>query len=484
MKFVKKLTLSLGIMAGLLLPGQAQINNTLYFMHGVPQVNRINPAHQPRCGFYMGIPMLAPLRAEISSSSLAYGDFIYPSPSGDSLITFLHPLGDKEAFLGNLKSVNYVVSDLSSSLLSVGFRTGIGFFSVDVTSRMDGNIYYPGDLARLIINGAEEGITYQLDGMGVDLSLFEELSVGWSLEISKNLTVGARAKMLFGIANLSTSNSELSIMTSQEQWNIHSDMRFMASLPFADVIHDGSMIDSIAIAEEFQDFNPATLPKYLFNFSNLGGGIDLGVNFRPIDQLLLSASVTDLGFINWKEGVQEVSYAMDYEFRGLELNPFSPEDLTFGERLDTAFSQLGDSLNGGLSFISGGAYTKRLNTKVFVGASYFITPKFNLGLLSRTDFLNGNISPQVTASANVTTGRFVNLSVSYSYKNAYLKNLGAGLSLNAGPVNLYLISDNVLNILFWPQEARSVNFWFGMNMVFGYRKYQKFEQSFDLPLVY
>jgi len=136
-----------------------------------------------------------------------------------------------------------------------------------------------------------------------------------------------------------------------------------------------------------------------------------------------------------------------------------------------------------MTFTSGGAYAKRLNTKLFAGASYFITPKFNLGILSRTDFLNGKISQQITASANVTTGRFINLSLSYSYKNAYLKNIGAGLSLNLGPLNLYVISDNALNLLFWPQEARSVNFWFGMNMVFGYRRYMKVEYK-DRPLVY
>ncbi len=425
------------LIAGLCMPGRSQLNNTLFFMHGVPQVGRVNPAHQPRCGFYMGFPGLAPLRAEISSSSLGYGDIIFKHPTQDSLITFLHPLGDKDAFLDKLSPVNYISTEFSISLLSFGFRTGIGFFSVDINNRIEGNIYYPGDLAGFLLKGAEEGVTYDFGGIGTDLSIFEELSLGWSLEISDNLQVGARAKMLLGIANISNTRSDLTLTTSKDAWNIHADMIYNVSVPFADVEYTDGMVDSIAVAGDLQEFNPLVLPKYIFNFSNLGAGIDLGVNYRPIDPLMLSVSITDLGFINWKEGVQEVDYAMDYEFTGLEVNPFEfSEEYSFGDYMDSTFSELADSLSGALTFTSGGTYAKRLNTKLFAGASYFITPKFNLGILSRTDFLNGKISQQVTASANVTTGRFINLSVSYSYKNSYLKNLGAGLSLNLGPATL------------------------------------------------
>jgi hypothetical protein len=66
---------------------------------------------------------------------------------------------------------------------------------------------------------------------------------------------------------------------------------------------------------------------------------------------------------------------------------------------------------------------------------------------------------------------------------SYFSNVGAGVSLNAGPLNLYLISDNALNILFWPERTRSVNLWFGLNLMFGYReRVTKLYQ--DRPLVY
>jgi hypothetical protein len=478
-----RVTFALGIIACLSLPVAAQVNNSLYFMHGVPQSSRINPAYQPNAKFYLGFPTQAPLRFELSSSSLAYGDIIYPHPTMDSLITFLHPMGNKQDFLDLLKPVNFVASDLGTSLASLGFRTPAGFFTVDITARVDGNIYYPGDLLRLMVNGASEGETYQLDGIGVDLAVFDEVAVGWSLSILDNLQIGARGKLLFGMGSLSTSGSELSVTTSQENWNIQSNMVLNASIPFADVQYDAEgMVEDVVIDPEFENLDPSSIPKYVFNTNNFGLGLDVGINFRPIDQLQVSVSALDIGYINWKDEVHEVTYETEFDFNGLEINPFEyiGDDAT-GD-LDSTFSQLGDSLINFLQFTPGGTFAKRLNTKLYAGASYYVTPNINFGILSRTDFLKGKISQQFTASANFTTGRFINLTASYSYTNDYLKNFGAGVAFNAGPLNLYVISDNALNAIFWPHEIRSVNFWFGMNLVFGYERAKK--KDGDRPLIY
>jgi hypothetical protein len=480
-----KSTLVLVIVLCLQLQGKAQITNSLYFMHGVPQSNRINPALQPECGFYLGFPFLSPLRMEVTSSSLAYQDFIYPHPTQDSLITFLHPMGNKQAFLDKLRSVNYVISDLGTPLASIGFRTPIGFFTLDVTARVDGAVYFPKDLARLLLYGAGEGQTYQFDGLGVDLSVFDEVSVGWSAGILDNLQVGVRGKVLLGAADLSTSRSELSLRTSQDLWNIRSDMMINASLPFAEVQYDqDGMIDDIIMNDDLEDMGPFALPRYLFNTGNLGLGLDAGINYRPIEQLQLSASAVDIGFISWKKGVNEVTCEMDYDFEGIEINPFEfSDEYTIDDYLDSTFSELADSLSSFLEFTPGRSYSRMLNTKLYLGASYYLTPNINFGILSRTDFLGEKISQQFTATANLTTGRFINLTLSYSVMNSYLKNLGAGFAFNVGPLNLYLISDNVLNGVFWPQETRSVNLWFGMNLVFGYKRFMM-QKYTDKPLLY
>lgn len=482
MRLIHKIIFCLALVSGGGLQAWAQTQNSLFFMNGIPQSNRINPARQPDCTFYIGMPAFSPLSTQITSDPLSYGDVILSHPEEDSLITFLHPLGQKEAFLDKLKPLNFVLSDTRVSVLSFGFRTGAGFFSLDLNVRAEAALYYPGDLARLILEGADEGGVYNMDGMGPELSGFDEIALGWSLAVGDKWQVGARAKGLFGFANLSVQSSAFELSTSEELWNIDSDMEFYASLPFAEVIYDDEgMIEDIIIEEEISSARPATIFKEAFNVKNFGLAVDLGVDFRPSDRWLLSASILDLGYIHWTDEVHKISFRTDYDFKGLEVNPFDfGDELSFGDYVDSSFAAIGDSLADQLEMSPSGSYSSRLNPKLYIGASWNATAGISLGILSRTDFLRETIHEHLTASANFAAGRMLNFTLSYSFMNNNWKNLGAGIALNAGPLNIFAISDNTLNAVFWPSEAQSVNLWFGMNLIFGYNK---FKQE-DRPLVY
>jgi outer membrane protein W len=370
---------------------------------------------------------------------------------------------------------------VGTSLFSLGFRTEVGFFSLDVTTRIDGSLYIPGDLARLVVEGTNDGQTYDLDGIGADLSGFEDISIGWSGSLGKKVQIGVRGKILLGIGNLSTTQSKLSVTTSEEVWSIQSQMLFNASLGFAEVVYDeDGMIEDIVIDEDLQNLDAFSLARQAFNKNNLGAGIDLGINYQPGERWLLSASLLDLGMVHWKDNVHTGSYELDYDYTSVDVDPFEfiNDDASIDSYADSTLTALADTLLGGLNLAPGQAYSSRLNTKLYLGASWYVTPNINFGLLSRTDFLRNAVVEQVTASANFSTGRVLNFTLSYSYINSYFKNLGAGISLNAGPFNVYVVSDNALNAVFWPQEARSANLWFGMNLVFGYRDKE------DLPLIY
>ena len=485
MRNVKRISICLALLlaTGSLL--RAQIGNAVYFMQGVPQSNQVNPARHPACGFYLGFPALSPVRTQLYSSSLAFDDVIYKHPAQDSLITFLHPLGDKQAFLDQLKPLNYLVADLGTSLISFGFNTKIGFFSMDLTTRAEASFYFPGDLARLVLEGADEGETYTFDGLGTDVTGFDQIALGWSGAIGNKVQIGVRGKALFGLVNLATTRSDLSISTSRDVWNLQSDMAFKASLPFAEVQYDeDGFPEEIIINEDLENMNPWEIFRLGLNTKNFGLGVDLGVDYRPSGRWLLSASVLDLGYIHWADEVHEVSYQIDYDYTHLEVNPldFLDEDNNLGDHMDSLLTEIADTLKEGLEFTPGGAYSRRLNTKVYLGASWDATPNISLGLLSKLDFLSEAITPQFTASANFHAGRILHFTLSYSYINQYFKNIGAGISLNAGPFNLYVISDNALNAVFWPQELQSANLWVGLNLMIGYKQFLRVDS--DRPLVY
>lgn len=462
-------------------PGNSQIPNTMYFMPGVPQSNRINPAIQPGCGFYLGFPGLAPLRFQVSSSSLGFSDLIYqhPDPLIDSLITPFHPMGDKQGFLDQLDDVNYLLAGMGTSLASIGFRAGKSFISLDLTTRADGNIYYPKGAFDLLFNGAPDGSVISLSGLGADINLFNEASMGWSRKdfILPGLDIGIRGKALFGLANFNTKSSDFEITTSMDVWNLQSDMQFNVSGPsfvtFLEDLDDGPPVE---IDETFFDeIDPRRISSTVFDFGQFGLALDAGINYRPIRPLLISVSVMDIGGINWKN-TAEGSFDFDYDFEGIEVNPFEGVDTTI-------ISELTDSLFNAVSFVTGQPYFARLNTKLFVGVSYYPVERIGFGLLSRTDFLNEKLSQQFTGSVNMTTGKFINLSLSYSYMSNTFNNVGAGLSFNVGPFNLYMISDNIISGALKPLDTRSFSLWFGMNLAFGWDGYSRRAKSMDLPLI-
>jgi hypothetical protein len=496
MKIANKYTIaSFLILVALLLPLKAQIPNTMYFMPGVPQSNRINPSIQSGAGFYLGLPGLAPFQFQLSSSSLAFNDIIYYNSDIDSLITPLHPLADKEAFLNNLQDVNYFLSSLGTSIASVGFRVRKSFFSFDITSRVDGNIFYPKGIFELVFNGLEEDGNISFGGLGVDVNVFNELSMGWSRKdfLIPTLDIGVRGKMLFGLANLTTKNSVFDLSTSTDSWYLNTEMQINAAaislVSFSDDLENGLPIDFDD--SNINPFNPKGLASQVIDFNQFGMAVDVGASIRPIKQLLISASVMDIGGISWKNTAEGL-VDFEYEFTGIELNPFSES-----ENPVSLFEELADSIVNSFSFQTGTPYFSKLNTKLFVGASFYPIEKIGFGFLSRTDLLNQRASQQFTGSVNMTTGKFANLSLSYSYINQKFNNIGAGIAFNVGGNNLYIISDNIVSGVLNPLNTRSVNLWFGMNIAFGWKKSsgvsgknknvkeerQQKERAMDRPLV-
>ena len=449
-------------------------------MPGVPQSNRINPAIQPGCGFYLGFPALAPLRFQVSSSSLAFNDVIYYNSDIDSLITPLHPLGDKSAFLDGLEDVNFMLGNFGTSLGSFGFRAGKSFFSVDLTTRMDGNIYYPKGLFEVLFTGLPDGSDISLGGIGADVNLFNEFSLGWSRKdfILPNLDIGIRGKALFGLANLSTMNSSFDLTTSLDVWNVKSNMQINAAAPsFVTFTDDFESDDGpILVDEEFFDTAPPMeIAKSIISLDRFGLALDAGINYRILPQLLLSASVLDIGGIKWNNTF-EGAFDFEYDFSGIEVNPFTGVDTLF-------VNELTDSLMNSVTFLTGDPYFSRLNTKLFVGVSYYPIEKIGFGLLSRTDFMNEKVAQQFTGTVNMTTGKFINLSLSYSYMSRTFNNLGAGISFNVGPLNMYIISDNIISGALMPLNTRSVNLWFGMNLTFGWKRAERKAKQVDRPLI-
>ncbi len=448
----------------------AQVNS-LYFMRGVPQVYQVNPAIQPDCDFFFGIPGVSPLDVHAGNSSFGLGDILTYNREIDSLITPFHPLGDKNAFLNLLRDRNTLEADLSTSILSFGFRTATEtFFTFDIKERALVSASVPDDMLRFPIFGPDSALTYDFNGLGIDMSLFSEFSLGISQKIGERLTVGWRGKLLFGQANLNMRKFDFTVTSGEEKWPVHSNIILDAAIPFVDVAYDEKGMIDFDNTDVREDIDQH-IPSYIMNSRNFGLAMDLGAEYKPLDWLKVSASLVDFGRIKWKDGVHNLTNTSDYEFLGIPVDVNDDDYIqTFVDSLDETFNNFSATEN---------SYGTWLPAKFYAGAAFYIHPKISFGILSRTAFYKGDIRQQFTASANFYPIRLVSATFSYSVLDGTFRNVGAGLSLKTGPLNIYVISDTAPSVYFWPLDAQSINLKVGVNIMIG----GKYKKAFDKPLV-
>ena len=435
----------------------AQQTNTMYFMPRLPQMSFMNPAFQPECNFYLSFPGISEVNLNMGNNSLSYNDIIFDSPVNDSLITFLHPQADPADFLSQLKPSNDLFTEFSTNIFGFGFRAGQGYFSFHIKERSQLNFSYPKDFMTFMLEGNQ-----QMKGQTMDFNHFNlftnhhlEYSMGYAGQVGNKLGFGVRVKYLNGIANLQSKQFDLQMYTSTSgdslAVNSHIDMR--GSMPL-DVEPD-----SLGFIDQVEEIEPSVSDV----FANPGIALDFGVTYQLTDELEISASVTDLGFINYNNFVHNYTINGDFSFTGIDVSSEFDE----GENNFEPAEQITDSLKEQIQFsYAENQFLHFLGPRIYVGGNYRLNDRVDLGLVSRTRFLGGELKQSFTLSANTRPIRGVSLSASYSVMNRAYNNLGLGLGLRLGPFQVYTVSD-VISAGLWPESTRAFNLRFGLNFVFG-----------------
>lgn len=435
----------------------AQTDLTLYNMNWVPQSMYQNPSLTPPTKINIGLPVISSIYAQGVNSGFAWKD-LFALDANDSLDLTI------DNMLSKLGKRNYLMANFNTDYISVGFRSNRAYFSLNLTEKVMFRATLPEDFMTLAWrgNGAFLGQTADFDGLGIDATGYRELGFGYARDIDEDgkLKIGGKLKYLNGTWNVRTSRSNLSLETDADFFFLTANSDFLVNTSGFNATIAGQ--DTSANSE----FAPT---NYLFG-RNHGLGIDLGFNWEVIDSTLrVSASIVDLGFIRWRNDPRNFSSDQaTFTFTGIDVNDF-PDSL---ESIDGAyFEELGDSI---LDELEGtftpdttfDAYTAPTIPRFYVGANYLINDNMDAGLLFSGEVYHGRFRPTVTASYNLRVGRILQLSASWSYMNRSILNPGFGFSFNAGPVQLYAATDNLL-AAFAPQSVRTAHIHTGLNLTFG-----------------
>ncbi len=450
----------------------AQQVNTLYFMSNVEERGTYNPAFQPSNGFWIDIPVLPNFRTHLGNNTLTFEDIVFKQQINgvDSTISFLHPMADRDAFYDKLKKNTRFEYGFTFNLINFGFRFAKkNYLTFGINQKIETSTTLPRDLFRLALFGTDinQGSSFNFSDLGIDASVYTEFSVGYSRKVNDRLTFGGKLKYLMGQANFSTDIDRFYLIAGTDAWGLSGSkgsIRVSAPSTNIPIESDGKVdIDNIKFDDNFKWYDLAFT-------SNWGLGLDLGVTYQAIPHLQLSAAITDLGFIRWRENTTISHIDADYTFNGLT-------DLKIDEKIGNRWDDIKDTLKSAISNDANHHhYSTRLTSRLNLGAEYSIwKDRMGFGLLSSTLFAPSCTLTGLTASANFRPINQFSATLSYSIDDGWVHSLGMGLQARILPwSNMYIAVDRIplhyTENQYIPYDTKRINVQVGVVMALGHKK--------------
>jgi hypothetical protein len=480
----RKFTYVLTLFLAIVLPdASAQNSQVMYYMN-LPQNHLLNPALRPSNSFYFGIPVLGGVNVNINNNFVNLSDIFIPGKA-DSIISFLHPDYNVDDFLKKLKKRNFLAPEVNIQLFGLGFNAGEDLYIfLDVNERVDANIVVPGDLLKLAFKGNQDflGKTIDLSTLDAELKYYREFGLGFSKNFGNNLRIGAKAKILFGIASFSLDNRSLGLTVNNDfTHTINADLSANFSGPVTIHMDANNRPDKISIDESI-----IKSTGFFLNSSNMGLGIDFGAVYKISDKIQVSASIIDLGYIKWKSDITNLKAESQFLFSGFNIKDVVDGTKTF----DDLANEMLDSLKNSITITDTNTPFKTfLPTGISIGGSFNLTKSIALGILSHSVIAGKQFRQAVTMSANVNLGNAFSTSLCYTAENHRYDNLGAGLAFRTGIVQFYLIADKIP--VYWnkiitdnssiplPARWNTINLRLGLNLVIG----NKIKKKNDKPML-
>ena len=449
-------------MAAAILPTSAQELRTSYFMETSNYRHQMNPAllDSPYVGLLFSNINIG-MTGNIGAKQFIFDTNGLPGYTGNyRYTTFMDPNVDAKTFLNKLHDKNRFDLYLNYNLFSVGFKAWGGVNLLELNLRSNTNLTLPKGLFEFAKTAGEKE-HYEFGGLGMRTQNYMELALGHSRDINKQWRVGGKLKFLIGAAYADFTADNVTLDMTEDAWRIQSNAQVKASLLKSDVIHEDPSKNSADGRPRVKE-----LDNFGFSLPGFGMALDLGVTYKPIENLTLSAAITDLGFISWKN-THHASSQGDYTFDGFD-NIYIGGDEEHTEDIDDQFDQIGDDLEEMFSVYDDGTKTatQALAATLNVGAEYKLPAydKLKFGFLY-TSRIHGKYSwHQGMLNVGVRPVKWFECNVNGAVTSTGVT-AGGMLSLKAPHFNFYIAADRFFSKMGKqgvPLNSSNGNITFGM----------------------
>jgi hypothetical protein len=436
----------------------AQKNFTLYNLKGTPQAFYVNPSFTPKSKLYLSIPT-GFINVGATNSGFSFNE-LFVKRDDDSLAI------NTQGVVEGLKKNNFFSIESQLEVFGLGFKLNDMYLNFSVSNKFQMNITYPKDLMQFALEGNGKsfiGERASFDGLGVNLNSYMEYAFGASKEFGEKLNLGARVKFISGIANVNTKKTEIGLYTDPESFALTLDGE--AEIQSANSLY---YLDSTA------NLDQKNIIDNSLKFANKGMGFDFGATYKLNDKISLNASIIDLGFISWQTNVSNYKTdKINFLFEGLNIN-----ELVNDSTADPA-TRFEDTLTKIFNYeVNDEKYRTSLNTKIYLGANYQLTKQLNAGALLFNEFIKGRYRAGFSLSMNMSLRSWLATSLNYTIYNGSFSNIGFGLSIKGGPVQFFVMSDNILSLI-KPFDARNVHLCGGLSLSINSKNKKKKDEKIE-----
>lgn len=473
-QFLRTITLLGIITAGSLMTNAQQVN-TLYFLENAPMRHTINPAIQPVQSFYMAFPAIGYTSVWLGNYDMTLNSWVYKNKAGQT-VTALHP-AEFEAW-NKLPNMIMLDEDATINLFSLGWQVRErGFFHINASERLTSTMSVPKSIFSGVVK-QDITMTESLNLMSV--SAYAEVALGYSHYINEQWGVGAKAKLLLGHGYLDATVNQFDFHSSTEE------IRLKAN----------GMIRHAGIAKDLINANFSKDMLSYLNPSGYGVAFDLGVTYKPIEMVQISAAVTDLGFIKWT-GFGKGTTQKPIEGGNLYINQTysGAGDLEYNDYINNGEFQMNDLINDLTNNLQQyqneiiqqdelrtiDPVTNMLHANLNIGVdANFWENRVGVGVHSHTRFMTDTVTEEITLGAAFRPCHWFNLAATYSFFNGKGGNMGAAfgfapydglmLTLAADYIPLMYVEGENIKL---PYKTAGVNLALGITIVAGTNRSKK-----------
>lgn len=346
---------------------------------------------------------------------------------------------------------------LETTLLTFSYKSSLGNFNFRIRENENFSIAMKGNLTNFVfkdgIQQAEVGVPQDLPAQGIH---YREYSVGYSLpEKNRKFTAGIRAKLYFGKGAFSSGLSGI-IKKDAANYLLHASGKILISVPEVNSVNPDGSVNSASY------FGGSKTFAYLMNRGNTGVGIDLGFKYEPTPDLSFSASVTDVGKINWKTNLNSKNLSGEYPISESTVTSFNS---TSGRVFITKINGNGaiaDSITNLFAIdYDHSPFTLRMPVSIYSGIKYRLSPSVNLNFTNRYLVLKNMNYNSLAVTSDVEVSRHLSVNAGYAMISNSWFNIPVAVLFKSEFGQIYAGTDN-LAAFFAPSVSEFAGFSFGM----------------------